>query len=188
MGRGASIMSEAMNDKSHTAKELMEPPCFERVYNASAPKLLRYALLHLSSREDAEEVLANTFTRFWEYLASHPGITVNNVNAFLFRIAKNLVIDTYRSRKKQISVEMLKEVGIELVDKKQLSSELRIEVSLVLQEIHKLAPETRDLLLLRFVEEIPVKTIAEIYGITETNASVRIHRAVKKLKEQYGRI
>lgn len=172
-----------MSPQSYQAKELCESECFEKVYDTFAPKLLRYARLHLSSREDAEDVLATTFSRVWEYVLKNPQAQIDNMQAFLYRTMRNLVIDTYRSRKPQISTELLEEEGFEIREPRTDTTINRVDVALVLGHLDRLEPDERDLLLLRFVEDRPVKEIAAHYNISENNCSVRIHRTVKKLRD-----
>lgn len=170
--------------------ELCKPEVFERLYDHFSPKLYRYSFLRLSSPEDAEDVLSAVFLKFWEYVARQEkeyragksSGTITHVPAFLYRITRNLIIDRYRVKTRPLSLELLSEAGFEAPDKSGLTAILKAEHALVLSAFDALLSDERDLLVLRYVEGVPVKEIAEMYEITENNASVRLHRALQRLK------
>ena len=163
---------------------LCDPATFSEVYDQFAEKLYRYAFLRLSSKEDAEDVLSTTFLKFWDYLNKNTTRTLSNIPAFLYRIARNLIIDQYRARTPTLSVELLFEQGFELpAHADGVSIMKKAEYELVIGALSKLSDDDRDVLLLRFIDGLPVVDIAELYSITENNTSVRIHRALGRLKE-----
>lgn len=171
-------------------EDLCDPQFFAKLYDTHAKRIYRYAVLRLSSAEDAEDILATTFLKLWEYgnkkrreaNKSPDNAEISNISALIYRIARNLIIDRYRSRAPVLSLEYLAEKGFEPADHGG-GSELYAEHSAVLYAISQLPSDDRDLVALRYVEGITVKEIAEIFEITENNASVRLHRAMGKLKE-----
>lgn len=182
-------MQSAEKTPIYTCKELCKIDKFEEIFDSYSKKLYRYLFLHLSSKEEAEDMLSATFTRFWEYVTKEQNRKreVKNISAFLYRIARNLVIDQYRMRKPAISVDEMLESGLELPELKALDIDKKAEFSLVVSALEAIELNDRDLLLLRFVEDMAVRDIAELYDITENNASVRIHRALLKLREFVNR-
>ena len=175
--------------KAYFAQDLCEPDVFEAVFDAYAGKLYRYIYLHTRSKEDAEDALSATFSRLWEYVnkVQNTKVRIENVSALLYRIARNLIVDQYRRSKPAASVEEMLERGLEIPELKALSASLQAETALVLGAMNELSTDERDLLVLRFVEEAAVVDIAALYEITENNASVRIHRALNKLKDIVNR-
>lgn len=166
-----------------------DPLVFEQLFDLYAEKLYRYALLHTRTREDAEDVVSNTFVRLWKYINENKDnkeVAIKYIAALLYKIARNLIIDQYRKRKPSVSLDDLLEQGVELPDAAHLNHETKMDVSLVLKKCERLPVEDQDLLILRFVQDVPIKEIAVIYQITENNASVRIHRALNRLKNLYG--
>lgn len=169
-------------EKGILCEDLCNPRTFAQVYDHLASKIYRYAFLRLSSQEDAEDVLSGAFLRLWNYAQKNKH-EIENVSALVYRITHNLIVDEYRKRKPSLSIELLAENGFEFTSTKGLASEVAAEHTLVLEAFNKLSDYDRELLVLRFIQEVPVFEIAEIYSITENNASVRIYRAVQKLKD-----
>ncbi|MBI4135842.1 sigma-70 family RNA polymerase sigma factor [Candidatus Uhrbacteria bacterium] len=172
-----------------TYSDLCNPRFFSQLYDAHAKKIYRYAVLRLSSVEDAEDILATTFLKLWEYArrksaengSNAATDVVSNISALIYRIARNLIVDRYRGRRSAVSLEYLGENGFE-IPTSEMSSVVKAEYSAVLSAMSELSSDDRDFVVLRYVEGVSVQEIAEIFEITENNASVRLYRAIKKLR------
>lgn len=162
---------------------------FLLAYESHADELFRHCLFRISDRERAKELAQETFMRAWEYLAAHPGEQVLNMRALLYRIARNLIIDEYRSHKRynQSLDELTEESGFEVSDDRAHKAiEQGAEMSRVLALMDELPNATREVLALRYNDDMPVKEIAELLGETENVISVRIHRGLAALKKRIG--
>jgi DNA-directed RNA polymerase specialized sigma24 family protein len=85
---------------------------FLQAYLLHSDSIFRFCFFRLSDRELAKEVAQEAFTRTWQYLVN--GSEIKNIRAFLYKTASNLVIDQYRKRRPQDSLEALQEaVGFE---------------------------------------------------------------------------
>ncbi len=161
--------------------ELMKE--FREAYDAYSDALFRYSLFKLSDREKARDVVQDTFVRYWEYLAADG--KVDNTKAFLYRIASNAIVDNYRKRK-EISLDLLAEDGYDPAD---LDSHEKIARNLdskhALELVNSLDDRSRDIVLLRYVEGLSVKEIAEILEERENTISVKIHSALKDLQSLF---
>jgi RNA polymerase sigma-70 factor (ECF subfamily) len=155
---------------------------FERVYAEYADAIFRYVYYRLQSRERALELTQEVFTRYWSYLAE--GKTVVHPKAFLYRSAANAFINEIRTDKRTLSLEHLMESGLDIPYVKE-----DMHTLLAQQEaINRLASTEhpyRDVLVLRYVEDLRVKDIAELLGESENTISVRIKRGLEKLRKIY---
>jgi RNA polymerase sigma-70 factor (ECF subfamily) len=152
---------------------------FLRLYDELGEPLYRHCYFRVSSRELAEDLTQESFTRVWDYLAS--GKTVDNPKAFLYRIAGNLIIDHYR-RKKESSLEVLAEDGYDPAGDDATSILDHAEGARALRLLEELEPQHREVLTLRYVDGMGLADIAKVIGQSENAVSVRIHRATDKLK------
>ncbi len=157
---------------------------FAKAYDEYGDAIFRYCLYQTSNRELALDLTADTFTKTWEYLSR--GKEVDNLRAFLYRVANNLVID-YRRKKKESSLENLQEQGfdIETEDENKMHEDA-FEGKLAMEAVQKLDENYRDVLMMRYVDDLSIKEIAKILDEKENNISVRIHRALEKLKNILG--
>lgn len=165
-----------MEAKSQNLKEF-----FELSYDLYSDAIFRYCKYQTSNREKALDITQDTFVKTWEYLSS--GKEVENIRAFLYRVAGNLIIDD-RRKKKSESLDQITEAGHEIEDE---SNELEnrenaFEGKLAMETVQKLDEKYRDVIIMRYVEDMDIKEIAEILKESENNISVRIHRGLEKLK------
>jgi len=155
---------------------------FLAAYESHADAIYRYCFFRVYSKERAEEFAQETFLRAWEY--SKGGKKIENMRALLYRIARNLIIDHSR-KKKEESLETLSEETsfIEPSSDGRLVAEREMILKEVMEEMKNLGDEEREILTMRYVEDLDPKDIAEILGISANNVSVRINRAMKRLRE-----
>lgn len=166
-----------------THKELRDPNRFEVVWDTYAVRMYRYIVVQLRSKEEAEDATTTTFIRLWEYVTTREG-TIDNLSAFLYRIAKHCVIDAVRRRRPTASIEELREIGREIRDARVPSRETLEVEEMVWAGLVRLSPDDREILVWRFIEGIPVGEIAGLLSISENATSVRIYRALQKLKKR----
>ena len=155
---------------------------FLTAYKAHADAIFRHCYFRVFSRERAQELTQDTFMRTWEYLAR--GKSVENMRAFLYRVATNLIIDESR-KKKDVPLGALQEKGF---DAPTPQSPKRMQDMLygkfAKETLEQLDPLYRDAVYMRYIDDLTPKEIAEILGETENVVSVRIHRGVKQLREK----
>lgn len=159
---------------------------FSAIYEEHADAVFRFASIKLSDREKAKDIVQESFVKLWEYMSSE--VVVDNPKALLFRIASNSIVDSYRKRK-TVSLDMMSDEGFDPADN-GLEAERIVDKSegkLALELLNKLEEPLRDLLILRYVEGFSVKEIADIQKERENTVSVRLHRAMKELRDLYER-
>lgn len=153
---------------------------FLKAYDAHADGLFRFLCLKIADRETARDLMQETFTRVWDYRAK--GGIIQEWKPFLFRTAYNLVVDTYR-KKRSVSLDaLIDDKGFAVPDDSDLVNVRKAEVARVRKAINALEEPYRDVLLLRYIEDLPPREIARITGLSENVVSVRLHRATAKLR------
>lgn len=156
---------------------------FVAAYDAHADAIFRYCYFRVSSRARAEELMQETFMKTWQYIAA--GKRVENVRAFLYRVAGNLVIDDSRKHK-EASLDALMEESsaFEPSGGNEEEKETRFMAREVMVHLTSLSKEDHALIVMRFVNDLPLDEIAVTLGITTNNVSVKLNRALKRLKKR----
>lgn len=153
---------------------------FMEVYEAHSDAIFRYCYFRLYNREKARDLSQEAFMKAWGYIKD--GNEVQNLRAFVYRVANNLIIDDVR-KKKEASLDLLQENGFEpSIDGKHIE-ETRIDGLFVQQILEKLDEEYKQVVYMRYIENLQPREIAEIVGESVNIISVRIHRGLKKLKQ-----
>lgn len=153
---------------------------FVKAYDEWSDAIFRHCWFKIGDREKAKDLMQETFTKSWQYISQ--GTKVNNLRSFLYRVANNLIIDEYR-KKKELSLDRLMVDGFEPGFDELSSAEHRMDAKFVLEVINKLDEKYSEVILMRYIDELSPKEIADATGESENNVSVRIHRGLKQLKE-----
>ena len=69
---------------------------FGRIFDFYQEKIYRFVYLKVATGEDAEDITAETFLKAWQYIKE--GKKVQSLQAFLYQVARNLVVDFYRKK------------------------------------------------------------------------------------------
>lgn len=143
-------------------------------------KIYRYCYFKVQNRQTAEDITQETFLRFWE---AYQGITSGQALKYLYTIARNLCVDEYR-RHSMESKKNEKE-ALQGAFKENGFCEEAILTSLAVKTaLSELEREEQELLLLRYVNEVPVFVIGKVWGISRFAAYRKINAASKKLREK----
>jgi RNA polymerase sigma-70 factor (ECF subfamily) len=155
---------------------------FLEAYNQHADAIFRYCYFQTSNREVALDLSQDTFTKTWEYLKSNH--EVENIKAFLYKVARNLIID-YRRKKKSSSLDSLMEEGFDYSETEDIQTEKETEFDskIAKEALEELGDSYKEILTLRYIDDLSITEIAERTGMTENNISVKIHRGLQKLNE-----
>lgn len=152
---------------------------FLRTYEEFADPIFRYCLVRVRNRDEALDLSQEVFLKTWHYVAD--GKEVKNMRAFLYEVARNLIINA-AVKQKPVSLDTIMENGFEPVSR----DDKRIESSMifkdVLENLDGLDEKYREPILLRYVDELPVQEIAALLDVSENTISVRIHRGLEQLK------
>ena len=160
---------------------------FLNAFDEYADALFRHAVLRVSDRERARDLVQDTFTKVWDHV--HSGKEVQHWRGFLYRILNNLIVDEYR-KKHEVSLDALLEDELSFAEPllatgSRIEEESRLDDAILIERIRVFIPQLpepyRVAITLRYVDGFTPKEIAGLLEISENVASVRIHRAVEKL-------
>lgn len=152
---------------------------FLQIYDTYADDIFRFCSLKVSSKELAQDLTQEVFMRFWQALRE--GTVMRSERALLYTMARNLVIDWYR-KKKESSLDVLTEQGTEFSGDDASDVMRDAEMKEALAAVAELDDASREVLLMRYVEGLSPKEIAQLTGETANVVSVRLNRAMKKVR------
>jgi len=159
---------------------------FSSIYDKYVDKIYRFIFIKVSSQEIAEDLCSETFLRGWQVFKEREDI--ENPPAFLYQIARNLIIDHYREKGKAkiVSAEYTPIVDPreDLEEKANLSSDLEE----VRRSLANLKGDYQDVIIYRYLDELSVPEIAKILEKSEGTVRVTLHRALKTLKDEINKI
>lgn len=159
---------------------------FLQAFEDYGDALFRHAKLRISDREKARDLVHDTYTKVWSYVRD--GHEIDNFRPFLYKVLNNLIVDEYRKRKETSLDAILEQDGVdegmfdELSENTLESLAATIDGRKAFDQLERLPDEYREVIILRFVDELGPKEISELIEETENVVSVRIHRGLKMLR------
>lgn len=155
---------------------------FEAIFAEYSDVVYRFCLYKTSDQQVAHDLTQDTFLRLWKAITS--GAKVEKPKQYVYQIARNLVIDHYK-KAKSVSLDALQEQGFDAKEGREKGADLLSELALLRETIDQLEQDYREVIYMRFVEEMGVDEIAEALGVSANLVSVRINRGKKKLQELF---
>ncbi len=152
---------------------------FAELYERTFPRVYAYVASLLRDRSAAEDVTAQAFERAYSKRRSYRPAR-GSMDAWLFGIARNAALDELRRRKR--SAELTAEpAGDEPApDGEAEAAERRATVRAALATLE---PRERELIALKFHGGLNNAEIADVLGVSASNAGTRVHRALTRLRE-----
>lgn len=165
------------------------PPDFASWYDDHRSVVFRYVRFRVASREAAEDVTSEVFMKALRSLKRYDPNRASP-RTWLLRIARNAVTDHLRALKRRGSLHVSLDRVPDLVARDD-SAELRVireeRIQRLLNASRMLRPADQEILSLRYGSQLSNHEIAENMGITQNAVAVRVHRALKRLKEATDR-
>jgi RNA polymerase sigma-70 factor, ECF subfamily len=155
---------------------------FSKIYDENIAKIYRFVLLKVNSQDVAEDLCSETFAKAWQVFKSNK--TIENPQAFLYQIARNLVIDHYREKGR---TQVVSPETIEITDPTsnlEQAAFVNLEMDNVKVALAGLRNDYQEIIIWHYVNEYSVPEISLMMGKTEGAVRVQLHRALRALKDK----
>ena len=155
----------------------LETQALADIYDTHSPGIYRYALRLLGDMTLAEDCVSDTFARFLKSLQERRGPR-DNLQAYLYRIAHNLIVDLYRNNKE--TVELSDDFRSE-ADVPEEEAAKHIRQKQVRKAISHLTTDQQQVILLKYLEEWSNEDVARVMKKPVGAVKSIQHRALKSL-------
>lgn len=158
---------------------------FGRIYKEFLPRIYRFVFYLVPDNAIAEDITQDTFVKAWESLPRFSS-KKGTIQSYLYAIARNTVIDHQRKKKEsRLDMDYAQQIGSgENLENMLINLE---RVSKVHEALSSLSKEDRDVVVLRYFEEMSYKEIAEVVNQTEGAIRVKTHRILKTMKGLFNK-
>lgn len=164
---------------------------FGALYDRYAERIYRFIFLKTGQKGDSEDLLHEVFLAGWRTIGSYELRSNVPLTSWLYRIAGNRVIDWYRTRKGNFSLDEMTEAGtlpIELASTGHTglleALDRGLAMDAVMKGIRSLNDTEQTVLLMRYVEDLSPEETALAVGKTAGAVRLIQHRALLKLKKK----
>ena len=179
---------DKLSDKSLFKRlERQDKQAFLAAYDLYLDDIFRFILFKVSDVEKAEDITSTVFLKVWDYVQNNRLKDHKTLKPFLYKVARNLVIDHYRAENRQPEIAYHHDSdSLNLVSEKndfvkQLS--IALDFGHVEKKLLELKDEYREVIILRYVNELSVAEIADTLKKGKSNVRVLIFRALKALRK-----
>lgn len=152
---------------------------FGNLYRVFAPRVYRFFAFRVSGWCDAEDLTQQTFLKMIEALPRYEARGLP-FGAWLFRIARNLVIDFERARREPLDLEeIVKRGGDGHADDRIAGADER---DALVRALLALTPDQRDVIAYRFFADLPARDVGRLMGRDEATIRGLQARAIAALR------
>lgn len=155
---------------------------YSQIYDQNVKKIYRFIFLKVNSEAVAEDLCSETFTKGWEVFNKSEK-EIENPQAFLYQIARNLVIDHYRDKGRTQTVSAEDAAVADPANIEEVAS-LNLEMGGVKSALLSLRNDYQEIIIWHYVNDYSVSEIAQMMGKKEGAVRVQLHRALKSLKDK----
>jgi len=182
-------MSSRLKEKFllYRIKAKKDADAFGEIYDEYVKRIYRFIYFKVPSAEQAEDLTSEAFLKAWNYLLDKR--EVPNLQALLYSIARSVVIDWYRasSQERSGTVSLDEGMGNSVPDPSSdrllRDVEAKFDTTLVLERLRGLKEEYREVVIMKFLDEMTTAEIATVLGKSSANVRVILHRATKALTD-----
>jgi len=154
---------------------------FEKLYDVYSEKIYRFIYYKTHHRPTAEDLTSQTFMKALDNIQTFRSAK-GSFPAWIYRIARNNVIDYYRTKKSNINISDVWDLHLdEDIERDTINKEKLEEVMRYLESIDK---EHREIVIMRVWDGLSYKQISEIMNKSEENCRVIFCRSIGKLRKE----
>ncbi len=154
---------------------------YSTLYGHYVAQIYRFVYLKTGSKAEAEDLTHDVFLSAWQNIGTyrHRG---HPFSSWLYQIARNKVIDHYRTRKFTAPIDEATLAIADLAAQTEHAADQSMELDRIQLAMRELSDEHQNILILRFVDDLTPGEIAETLGKTEGAVRLMQHRAIKNLR------
>lgn len=156
---------------------------FSKIYDQHIDKIYRFVFLKVSSKEIAEDISSRVFMKGWEVFKNDVD-KIENPKAFLYQIARNMVIDHYREKGRTniVSADYCPQIAdprTNIQEKAMISADLeKVKAALT-----NLSDDYQNVVIWHYLDDLSIKEVSKLLDRSEDATRVLLHRALSSLRE-----
>jgi RNA polymerase sigma-70 factor (ECF subfamily) len=155
---------------------------FSILYGNYQDAIYRYIFVRIGNAVEAEDLTEDVFVRAWEALPNYRP-TEHPFKSWLYRIAHNLIVDHHRKRRPVAMIDDEMQHSPGMISLPEEIIEFNQEAHVLAEAIQQLGEEEQLVVVLRFMEGLSHREVAEVIGKSEAASRVIQHRALAALNK-----
>lgn len=169
------------NKENNILKKGVNRDEFAQLYDKYAKSIYRFIYYKTHHKETAEDLTSNTFIKALDNFGTFDK-KKGQFSTWLYQIARNTIIDFYRTKKNNINIEDVWDLADDENIERDIDTVKRLEN--VKKYLKTLKAGQREVVILRVWEELSYKEIAQITGRTENGCKMMFSRTIQTLRKE----
>jgi RNA polymerase sigma-70 factor, ECF subfamily len=158
-----------------------DPTAFAQLYNAYVDKIYKYVYYKVGNPSDAEDLTEQVFLKAWEAIGRYTWCGYP-FSSWLYKLAHNLVVDHYRTRRESLPLNEILSTSDEPVVDPELALNLSLDAAELAEAMQQLTGEQRQVIALKFIEGYDNAEIAQMLNKKEGAIRALQYRALRSLQ------
>jgi len=183
----SNIIEKFKNRQAISRLKNHDKDAFAKAYDDNINDIYRFVYFKVGKKEEANDLTSTVFLKTWNHIQTNSLEDSKTLRALLYKIARTTIIDYYRESGNKISVSLDDEDNkIDITDESETPQEIidqRANLALIKSKLPLLKEEYREIIIMRFINDLTLEEIADISGKKKGNVRVLLHRALGALKE-----
>lgn len=181
-----SIQNQPEHEDAHLIQKAKDGDAyaFGELYERYAEPIFRFIYSQTSDRLDAEDLTADVFLKAWRSLARYEERGFS-FSAYLFRIARNVLIDNYRRQKPvdPISEDEIMNLPETMISDPSAMLAAKVQHKELANTMSQLREDYRTVLILRFLNDLSPEETSQVMNRSIGAVRVLQHRALSSLRK-----
>ncbi len=155
---------------------------YGQLYDHYIAPIYRFVVVKVTDKDEAQDLTHEVFLSAWQNLKNYKNQGFP-FSSWLYQIARNKVIDHYRTKKDHSDIYEIDEDLVKVVGVVESNLDIRLAVEEVKGALSQLSDEQQEVIMLKFIEDLSNEEIAKAMDKSEGAVRLLQHRAVNNLKE-----
>lgn len=166
-----NLLERAKNDEQ----------AFREIYDFTIDRVFNYVLLRVKNREETKETVQEIYLSFWKSLPKFRYISEEHFYGFFWTVVKRKIFKSRLRKRETVSLEEIYDLSAKAdIPEDETPKE---DYRHLLETVSELKERQRLVVELRYFANNSFGQIAEILGVSESNAKVLHHRALITLRK-----
>lgn len=181
-----TIVKKFKNKQALSKLKSHDRDAFVKAYDENVDDIHRFVYFKIGNKEEANDLTSVIFLKTWNHIQTNSLEDSKTLRALLYKIARNAIIDYYRETSNKITASLDDEDNkIDIADDTidpQEKIDTEADLEMIKNKLPLLKEEYREVIIMRFINDLTLEEIADISGKKIGNIRVLIHRALGALK------
>jgi RNA polymerase sigma-70 factor (ECF subfamily) len=160
---------------------------FIKSYDLYFDQIFRFIFFKVNDREEAQDITSAVFLKAWNHIQNNSVTDIKTLKALYYKIARTSVIDHYRKNSKNATIKIDDQnLQIDIPDRKSNPLEQMVissDIEQLKEKMLRLKDEYREMIVMKYVDDLTTKEIAQTLNKSRGNVRITLHRALKALRE-----